>query len=481
LNGDEGSFGLHAVDFIEGRFDNIFRTGALSFPALYGFILSLTIRIFGQTAEGIRLNSALAGALTVAALYPLAKKMFGQKTALFAAIFLAGFHYHNAYSRMALNNIWDPLFFVLVLGLLWDGWRSEKQLSFVLAGVALGLSQYFYASARLLLVIVPAWILLEGWLDRQRLKRLLPSLLVMALAAFVTALPLAWFYSRFPDEYRAPLVRATALGRWIESQVQITGWPAWWIWLKQAGLSFGGFFIKPLITFYEPGTPMLRLASAVLGVLGLGALARSLKKSQGRLLGLWLFSVGLSGMFSTTMPASQRYVAAAPAVAILVGWGLAALLDRAGALWPQRTRLLSVLGVGMILLVAVDDVRFFLKDYKEQGTIGGTHTMVAQRLAEYLQQKEAGWEVVFFGYPQMGYRTINSLPYLAPQVVDYTMQQPWGSGDNPQPAGSRLIFVFLPFREDDLRRVEAGYPNGALKQEFAVDGSLLFWLYEVEL
>jgi hypothetical protein len=149
-------------------------------------------------------------------------------------------------------------------------------------------------------------------------------------------------------------------------------------------------------------------------------------------------------------------------------------------LWPKRARIFGILGIGLILLVAAGEVLFFFDEYKHNSAMGGFNTMVAQRLADYLREKEDDWEVVFFGYPLMNYTSINTLPYLAPHIQGYTMKKPWGSDENPQPAGHRLIFVFLPSHEDDLRRVIVNYPNGILKEEYYVDGSLLYWLYEVE-
>jgi 4-amino-4-deoxy-L-arabinose transferase-like glycosyltransferase len=480
LSGDEGTFGLSAVAFIQGSFDNIFRSGVNSFPSMYGFILSLSVRLFGQTAEAIRLNSAFIGAVTVAALYPFTLKMFGKKTALFSSIFLVAFHYHIAYSRMALNNIWDGLWFVFVLGFLWKGWYSERRIYFVMAGIGLGLSQYFYASARLLIPLVPVWILLVGWMERRRLKRNLLGLLFMTLAAVVTVLPLAVFFIHFPNEYQAPLVRVSIFGRWMTAQVENTGLSPWQIMLKQFAISFEGLFVKPLLTFYEPGTPMLRLASAVLFVIGGAGLAHKIKEPRANLLFLWLFVFVITGAFSITIPASQRYVAVAPAAAILIGYGLSMLTEQMEQLWPKRARLIGILGIGLILLVDAGEMRFFFVEYKNNSSMGGFNTMVAQRLADYLKDKEDDWEVVFFGYPEMGYKTINSIPYLAPHIKGYTMNKPWGSDENPKPTSHRLIFVFLPFREDDLKRVKASYPNGILKEEYYFNGDLLYWLYEVE-
>jgi len=87
-SGDEGSAGLYAVELLTGKANNLFGLGWFSFPALYFTVQSAAIALFGQTVEAVRLTSAVAGALTVVALYWLGRAMFNRTTALLAALFL---------------------------------------------------------------------------------------------------------------------------------------------------------------------------------------------------------------------------------------------------------------------------------------------------------------------------------------------------------------------------------------------------------
>jgi hypothetical protein len=103
---------------------------------------------------------------------------------------------------------------------------------------------------------------------------------------------------------------------------------------------------------------------------------------------------------------------------------------------------------------------------------------VAQNLADYLQTKDTSWQVVFFGSPRMGYYSYSTLPYLDPQIRGVDMNAPWGSPDNPALTSDHIIFVFLPNHYDDLKAVQASYPNGRLHEEKYKDNTL-YWLYEV--
>lgn len=478
LTGDEASAGLSAVDVTNGLTNNIFRAGWFSFPALHSFLQAVPIALLGQTTFALRLASVIAGTLTVVAVYLAGRVLFGERPALFAAIFLAAFNFHNHFSRIGLNNSWDGLWFVTVLGLLWHAWQRQSRRSFLFAGLALGFSQYFYVSVRTFFLIIPIWVLISGWFDRARLKRSLPDLVQLGLVALVTVLPLMRFYIRYPDEFWAPLRRVSILGDWMANEVRVTGQSPWRILFHQIALSLEGFAHTPLRMWYQPGTPLLRLIPAILFFLGVGLLLRKPRDSRTLLLGLWVLVFGLMNGFSEGAPAAQRYVAASPAVAILIGYGLSESGSLLGSLWPQYKRVFGFLALAFIMLVSLDEVRFYFQVYTPRSDLGGENTLVANRLADFLKDKSSEWEVAFFGSPRMGYYSISALPYLAPQITGYDMNKPWGSDQNPRLPGDHLFFVFLPGLESDLRAVQASYPGGQLLEERTSDGRLLYWLYQ---
>ncbi len=170
-------------------------------PTLHNFLQSLSIRLFGQTTQALRLLAVFGGALTVSLVYLIGREMFGNLAGWVAAIFLAGMHFHNHFSRFGLNNVWDGFFFTLVLGCMWIGWKKNSRTAWLLAGLGLGLVQYFYATGRLLFGVVALWLLLAGIFDWKRFKKTLPDVILMGLVALIVVLPLAFFYVKHPDEY----------------------------------------------------------------------------------------------------------------------------------------------------------------------------------------------------------------------------------------------------------------------------------------
>ena len=480
LTGDEASAGLFALEFRDGSIDNILGFGWYSFPALYFYVQALSISVFGQTTEALRLTSALAGALTVGAVYLAGRTLYGRRAGLFAALFLTGLHFHVHFSRIGLNNIWDGFWYTVILGLVWWAWKHERREGFLLAGLALGLSQYDYVSVRLLFLLVPAWLLVAGLADRARFRRNRAAIVLMFLVAVVVFLPLAANYARHFDQFMAPMQRVSLLGEWLKNEVQNTGQPGWRILAGQLWVSLQAFTNTNLRHWYTPEVPMLRSFAAGFFLLGVALIGLEWRKPQHWLLLMWLGVFVVSGGMSESTPAAQRYIGAAPAAAIVLGYALAGIGDRLAAVLKQSAPVFTAISLALVILLAASDVNFYFNDFTPRGDYGGPNNGVAQHLADFLQSKPVGVQVAFFGVPRMGYRSIATLPYLAPHAVGLDFTQPLGSPENPEIIPGYVIFVFLPEHQGDLELLRFQYPDQRVQEAFGLTGEFLYWYVEFE-
>ena len=478
LSGDEASSGLFSLKFLTGEVNNIFITGWFSFPSLHNFLQSLSIRIFGQTTQALRLLAALGGALTVLLVYLVGKAMFGEIAGWAGAIFLTGLHFHNHFSRIGLNNIWDGFFFILVLGSAWVGWKHKSRLAWLLAGVGIGLAQYFYATGRALFVIIPAWVFLAGIFDWKRLKQSIPDILVSLWVAVIVVLPLVWFYIKFPNEFLAPMNRVSIFGDWLNYTAQTTGVSKLMLILTQVKLGLLGYFDVPTRAWYEPGVPILRAIPGVIFLIGLAFTLLRPKDERGQLLWVWLGANALAVGFSESAPAAQRYVAATPALALMIGYGLYQLSQLLIKWLPKWSRVISIVIIAASLLMAADDARFYYLEYTPASDFSGFNGEVAQKLANRLKNEPAGTPLYFIGYPGMGYDSIGSLPFLAPQISYTNLVEDWMKSDLPVPASDKAFFVILPNHDADRTFVEKEYPGGTWSEEYYKNDIPLYWLYE---
>ena len=64
---------------------NPFRTGPVSQPVLYHYLIRLSLAVVGNSITGLRVSSALAGALAVLATYAVVAALENQRAAILRA------------------------------------------------------------------------------------------------------------------------------------------------------------------------------------------------------------------------------------------------------------------------------------------------------------------------------------------------------------------------------------------------------------
>ncbi len=476
LTGDEASGGLSALEWIRGERDNPFGVGWFDFPSLYFFVQSLSIRLFGQTIQALRLTSALAGALTVVAAYWFLREAFGRWVALAGAAYLSAFHFHIHFSRLGLNNVWDGLFLTLGAAAFWRGWNRGGRLSFAIAGLAFGLAQYFYASSRIIFLLLPLWLAVAVLRDRETVRARLPGLAIGILGALVIVLPIAMFYLAHKAAFIAPYSRFSLLGPLLESQVETSGESVWHILKEQFKTSALAFTGTDLRGWYQPGQPMLLPIPATLFLMGACLILLNLTRLPEFWLALWVVGAIAVGALSESTPAAQRYVFVAPAVAGAIALALERSARWFVEAWPRARWVILASVSGVLLLASSGDLRFYFGDFSANKLFGDVNTEVATQVGLYLAEKEPGTEVYFFG-GRMGYYTHSTIRYLAPQAIGTDLLETLTAPPDwvlPGPT----IFIFLPERSEELDFVRESYPVGSLHWYPGKDGEL-FLAYEV--
>lgn len=478
FTGDEGSAGLAAIDVLEGREANPFTTSWFSFPSLYFFIEAASIALFGRTFEAARLPAALAGALTVAGLYWYARPAFGRAVALAAAAYLVTFPIHIHFSRTGLNNIWDSLTMVVFAGALWRGWTDNRRGAFVLAGLTAGLGMYFYPSVRVLAALVPLWLLAALFKDRRAFAARLPGVALMILAALVVFLPLGLYYIENPQHFAAPLRRVSALGPWLQREIELRGGDVWSIVWTQLRDSAQAYTTLPLRGHFNSAPMFLPLAGALF-LLGVCLAILRLRSLEYVWLILWLLASIAVGALSESTPTSQRYLFAAGAAAVLVVLPLVEAARWLGTAWP-RWRRLAAAGAGALLAVAMAaDLAFYFGDYSAERAFGDLNTETASAVALYLHAQAPGQRVYFLGPPRMGYNTHATIAYLVPDAVGSDVVEPLTAPPDG-PLEGPTIFILLPERREELGLVEQAYPQGVTHRAPDRRGELLFIAYAVD-
>jgi hypothetical protein len=131
-----------------------------------------------------------------------------------------------------------------------------------------------------------------------------------------------------------------------------------------------------------------------------------------------------------------------------------------------------------LLTAAALDLRFYFQDYTPSRRFSDKNTEVAQDLARFLQARglDRETQVYFSGLPRMGYRSIETLPYLVPDDTFTDIAEPL-TGPPEWPVERPAVFVFLPEHLDDLTWVEQAHPGGEAVVRTAAGGGDLYTAY----
>lgn len=316
---------------------------AASFPFLFSYGVSEIGQLFGRNFLGLRAFSAVLGALTVPAVYLLGRALFDRLTAWIAALVLLSFPPHLHYSRLALNNIADPLFGTLALGFMARALRTHRRSDWALAGSLLGLTQVFYEGGRLLYpALAVAWLMGGAivWRPRPAWRGVLIALLAfgaVALPVYATLealdFPLtdrmekAGYGEQYWSANREPDTLATRVRHFRHGLLHYINAPENTVFHYY--LYYGG--AHPLIQ--EPLVPLFLLGMGI-------TLARPRRVTL--LLPAWILATAAGSALLVESAVSARFVVAFPAIALLIACGLR---QTAALIVPRRAERLASLAV----------------------------------------------------------------------------------------------------------------------------------------
>jgi 4-amino-4-deoxy-L-arabinose transferase-like glycosyltransferase len=132
-----------------------------NFTWVFAYGQYIFTELFGATTSNLRALSVIVGTLTIPAVYLLGRWAFTRRVGLLSAFLLAIDLPHIHFSRLAMNNIADPLFGVLAIAFLWRGLQRRSWRLMACGGVCLGMTSYFYEGGRLLyLALIIAWLII---------------------------------------------------------------------------------------------------------------------------------------------------------------------------------------------------------------------------------------------------------------------------------------------------------------------------------
>ncbi len=317
---DETNGALGALYVLEGRGDSPFGTGWYETPNGFIYYMALLFKLFGANYGSLKAVSIIPAVLTVLAVYPLGRQLFGPVTAIASMLFMAVSRWHLTMSRWGWNEVAPPVFQLMATFFLLRGLRERRALDFATGGLLAGLMVYTYLSSRLALMTLGAfaayWLLADPSGPLRSWRRHWQGLLLYLLAVVVAVAPIAVTYITNPFSFFNRVSEISIFN-------QVRAEHSWAPLLENVE--------RHLKFFHQsgdrsgkhnlPGEPETDPVTGVLLVIGLGyGLVRLGDRRRG-LLWLWMIFAMAAGMLSVLHESPQAYrtLNAVPAIALLCG------------------------------------------------------------------------------------------------------------------------------------------------------------------
>lgn len=457
LSGDETrDAGFLPEAFLRGEIKDFFGYGVYGIPNLFFAFSSLPHLLFGHSVLAIRFWAAFFGVLTVVLTYFLAKKCFGAPVGRAAALLMAVYHVHLHFSRSEFLPLFDSFWSSLLAILLLNSLKEKRSPLFL--GIAMGLAFHFYQGIRAFLLLTAIYFLIWMLLAFHRSRPLLDLKIGYFLAGLFLGIgpSLVVFLTRFGEIFNTgtagkPLFLSLKPGEFLE------------ILPFNLSRSLGSLVYYPLDFHYHYGGPFLSFPFNVFFILGAVSLLLKIKKKESNFLLLWILTVlTFNSAILADLNFTHRLLSIIPVIMIVTALGIVkfARLFKFGqsSIFPKIFLTLTIAAFMFFNLKA-----YFLDAVWVKAI--DTNTKVATIAGYYTASFSPETKFYFLNSSRMGWRSVPAWEYLAPraQVRDVEEDDIEILLSEIKKQKEKNVFIFLPERLDDLKKVEAFFPGGFLR------------------
>ncbi|MGE3911460.1 MAG: PA14 domain-containing protein [Chloroflexota bacterium] len=471
---DESQRGLEVLRMLaEPTYRPIFAAGILQEPTGLWYLMMPLISSLGRSPVALRLPVAIGGALGVAAVYVLARVMYGRRVAVAAAGLTVALAWHLNFSRIALPAILSLTCDTFAAAMFVGGLRRNSRFLLGTAGVVGGAGLYFYYTSQLMPFVLVLGAAQQVVANRLRsIRTLLIGLVVFGLGFLLAAGPFVFYAATNWERFSA---RAGTVS--VFREVESAGSYDPLINNVRAHLLMFHVRGDPNGRHNWSGHPMLDAVTGGLAVLGLAlAISRFWRLEQLVLLA-WIPAALAGGIFSITWEAPQSHRAIGAIVPALMLAGLPL-----GLLWQRADQLLARVNVSarpalrqrglqlgataaVILVVCAADVanvnRFFTQQIQDPRTwmeFTTPQTEAGRQAAALPADMKVYLEPSWVGHPSIRFVDASSRQY-AP--YDAAIQLPITDSQ---------AAIFIGERPGVAERVAALYP-AAIRSYTRVPGN----------
>ncbi len=352
-NRDEASIGFTALSLLTTGKDEYGRTLPLSFESFGDWKLPLYIystipfvKIFGLTELAVRLPSALAGIISVAAIYYLAKALFAaESVALLSAAVLAIMPWHIHISRVESEAIVAVLFTIVGVTLFLKATKLRSLTLLILSSLLFAATYYTYHGNHLSTTLLLLGLFLIYRKDIVNIPKYWAAIAIGSILALIIlsiTIPadntkisgISIFGDPTIIHAKIELPRLThdnpnsLEARLIHNRLTYGIVTVFQNYLKSYGPEF--LFIKGggNSAHNIQGYGNLHPIEAPLLFLGITWLLLNIKQKQSKYILWWIVLGGIASAITKDAPHSNRMLAVTPSMAIAIAAGIQFLIHR---------------------------------------------------------------------------------------------------------------------------------------------------------
>jgi len=474
---DEMLPGLEALRISQGKTANVFSSlGWFTIPNL-SFALPAVFMwaMPDETFFALRLSSLCTGLAGIVGTFLLARRFFGSGVGLTAAFLMAAGFWHLHNSRTGFPFVQTSFAVPWVLYLLVRARQQHSPAGMAAAGVALGFALQLYFPVRILVLLVPLFLVV-GWIGRRDNWRrcaadvgLLAIGAAFALAPLLTSVPLREFVGRS----QGVLLTRPAVFAELSRIYRVESVPA--VVVRNFQESFG-MLVEWADVCILNRSPDGLFDTVTLAAIALGVLVAVFQaRGYALLFVAWVTVVFVLGAALSDAPrASYRLSPAMPAFYILAAYGIHAtiLSMRPGPHWYRVTVVPCLLAAfaGWITLANYDS---FFHDYAREGD---GRAMPPAAAVRHAGERCEGREIYFIAHPE---------PFGADDMVNVFCRRHRSIEVEDVPRRVTLerpaTFIVMSWQRESIERLLICYPDALVEEHRTEDRRFLFTSVDVEI
>ena len=480
LNGDEASITVFGMTYFDGTFANPFISGWLELPSMMSYLPGLMVHYFGQNIWAMRLPALFFGVISIPLTIWAVRPILERPYALISGFSVATIGILINFSRLYYIIIFALVCVISVIGLIF---RSEKGFSnhaIVLIGLLSGIQGAFTISY--FMVLMAVWAFVQLIRMPTQWKTNIVHIILYFVVATAVAGPLLLHYYQYPNNFRAPLQRASLIlpdsedgSSVLTRQMAEQNKTAAEIIGNNIEASFNAFVKGPVDGWYRSEAPILPTVYAWLFLLGLVVLTTYWRSPNSYIVFINILFMCLAASLSYPVAAGHRMVTMMGSVALLIGLGAQSLDRVRQRFFTQKIAqyISHVVLAGVMCIGAYQSIDYYFNTFvvKEDGA-GDIAMQSCSLLGQFALKLPAGTKVDVYETDFLNQNASGVVPFTT-KHIDYLAIT---DGITPRrdaqviviPTG-RIAEVSIP---SGYRTVEAKSSLGELLITFAIAPTL---------